>query len=134
MQKKSKSFRKVDGMSRPKQQQVFLTEDKNDVTIKAIEEARASGQGVVTYHFEIEDTYDDYSKYDMNNLPKNKFGKPVELIPEKKPTGSKTKWNKVQPINKEVFFDTNGRPEKAENVKLLFIQTARDIGAKYFTV
>lgn len=133
--KASRNFNKPKRKFNPKFQKTesLTIKDKIDSTIQAIEMIRISGQGVITYHFESTNTFDDYSKYDFKNLPENKFGKPIELEPDIK-SGSINKWSVSKPINQQIFTDFRGKPEKAENIKMLLIQTCHDIGAKYFTL
>src|SRR5690606_4607809 len=127
---------KGNGMLPSKQNQPNVQFGNNEIdpTILAIEKARESEQGIITYHFEVEDTFDDYSQYDMKNLPKDKFGKEINLKPIKTSTGTKRTWSVSKPLNKQLFLTENGKPASAQDIKLVLIQTAHDMGAKYFTI
>lgn len=77
-------------------------------------------EAIVTYCFEEKKTFNDY-----NGDPKNK----PKSVEEKG-----REWKIQQPINKDIFFEANGKPKALENVAEIFKSTADDLGAKYFVV
>lgn len=122
--KTSRSFKKSQGnKTSPPKAESFQIKEKLDPTIQAIEMARLHGGGVVTFHFETVESFDDYKGSVDEKTP------PVKTASEKI-----KKWTISRSINKEVFFDDRGNSQKAEKIKLLFIQLTSDMGAKYFTI
>lgn len=86
--------------------------------LRAIRESDT--ETVVTYCFEEKKTFNDYDG-DPTNKPKSVEEKGRE-------------WKMQQPINKDIFFENNGRPKALEDVAEIFKSTADDLGAKYFVV
>lgn len=101
----------------------------NQGLFATLRQVRESDNGVVTYHFEEEKSFDDYSQYDIEKLPKN------QPLPKGKTTVEKGRvWTQSQPINKQVFFNEKGRHKDLEEIVQLFKDTADQLGAKYFTI
>lgn len=94
-----------------------------------LRQARESGQGIVTYHFEEKKEFHDYSKYDLTKLTKNQPLPKPQIIEE---VGKK--WSQQQSINQDIFFTSKGKFEDLEKVAEIFKNTAHDLGAKYFTI
>lgn len=122
--KTSRSFKKSQGNKTvtPKATS-FQIKEKLDPTLQAIEMARLHGGGNITFHFEVTETFDDYKENPDPKAP-----------PIKENLEVTKKWTVSRAINKEVFLDERGHPQKAEKIKLLFIQLTSDMGAKYFTI
>lgn len=94
-----------------------------------LREIYENGQGIVNYHFEEIKSFNDYSKHDIANYPKDKELPKPHVIEEKG-----KKWTIQQPINKEVFFNEKGKHNQLEDVVQLFKDIADDMGAKYFSI
>jgi len=93
---------------------------KSQGLISKLREARESGQGMVTYHFEEETLFNDYKGNAENNfIVKKEVGR---------------KWSIQQPINNQLFINFKGKPESLEAVANILKDTAHDLGAKYFTI
>lgn len=87
---------------------------KGQGLLHTLRETRESGQGQVTYHFEVD---------------REVFNKETQSFEIKK-----HKWSQQQSINQSIFFNHKGKPERLEVVSEIFKDTAHDLGAKYFTI
>jgi hypothetical protein len=101
----------------------------NQGLFATLRQVRERDNGVVTYHFEEEKSFNDYSQYDLEKLSKTQPLPKGKIVVEKGRT-----WTQSQPINKQVFFNEKGKHRDLEEIVQLFKDTADQLGAKYFTI
>lgn len=99
---------------------------KEESLFSKLANIREENNGVITFHFESVNTFNDYQG---DNDPKSKKSPVIT-----KCNDSVVKWQQVQPINKQIFFDEKGKRLKLQEVAQLLVDLTNDKGAKYFTI
>jgi len=99
---------------------------KKESLFSKLANIREENNGVITFHFESVNTFNDY----QGDSDPESHKKPVIT----KCDESVVKWSQVQPINKEIFFNEEGKRLPLTQVTQLLVDLTNDRGAKYFTI